>query len=80
MSNIDEDVLETVLNATPAITVSSLIIFGLTLSDWVYVFTILYTFIGICTMIKKHWIDPWLLEKEEKKIAIEQEENNNHEV
>lgn len=60
MSNVDKDALETVANATPAITVSSLIIFGLPLSDWVYVLTILYTFIGICTMIKKHWIDPWL--------------------
>ena len=62
MSNVDKDVLETVANATPAITVSSLIIFGLPLNDWVYVLTIVYTFIGICTMIKKHWINP-LLEK-----------------
>lgn len=71
MSNVDKDVLETVANATPAITVSSLIIFGLPLSDWVYVLTILYTFIGICTMIKKHWIDPWLENK-----RLRKDENN----
>lgn len=76
MANVDKDVLETVANATPAITVSSLIIFGLPLSDWVYVLTILYTFIGICTMIKKHWINPWL----ENKRIIKEENTNNHEI
>ena len=76
MSNVDKDVLETVANATPAITVSSLNIFGLPLNDWVYVLTILYTFIGICTMIKKHWINPWL----ENKRIIKEENTNNHEV
>lgn len=76
MPNIDKDVLETVANATPAITVSSLIIFGLPLNDWVYVLTILYTFIGICTMIKKHWINPWL----ENKRIIKEENTDNHEV
>lgn len=67
MPNVDKDVLETVANATPAITVSSLIIFGLPLNDWVYVLTILYTFIGICTMIKKHWINPWLEKRQLRK-------------
>lgn len=76
MPNVDKDVLETVVNATPAITVSSLIIFGLPLNDWVYVLTILYTFIGICTMIKKHWINPWL----ENRRIIKEENTNNHEV
>lgn len=76
MPNVDKDVLETVANATPAITVSSLIIFGLPLNDWVYVLTILYTFIGICTMIKKHWINPWL----ENKRIIKEENADNHEV
>lgn len=76
MSNVDKDILETVANATPAIAVSSLIIFGLPLNDWVYVLTILYTFIGICTMIKKHWINPWL----ESKRIIKEENTDNHEV
>lgn len=72
--NINKDTLETIANATPAITVSSLIIFGLPLNDWVYVLTILYTFLGICTMIKKHWINSWLENK--KKM----EDDKNHEV
>ena len=74
LNSIDRDSLETIANATPAITVSSLIVFGLPLSDWVYVLTILYTFLGICTMIKKHWINPWLENK--KKM----ENDKNHEV
>ena len=55
-----EELLENVASVTPAVAVSSSIVFGLPLSDWVYVVTIIYTFVGICTMIKKHWIDPWL--------------------
>ncbi len=71
LNSIDRDSLETIANATPAITVSSLIIFGLPLHDWVYVVTIIYTFVGICTMIKKHWIDPWL-----EKRQLEKDKNN----
>ena len=29
---------------------------GLTLHDWTYVFTIIYTLLGIITLVKKHWI------------------------
>nr|DAL76087.1 MAG TPA: holin [Caudoviricetes sp.] len=42
-------------------------ILGLPLSDWVYVITIIYTFVGICTMIKKHWVEPWLEKKRKEK-------------
>lgn len=55
-----EALLKNVASVAPAVAVSSSIVFGLPLSDWVYVVTILYTFVGICTMIKKHWIDPLL--------------------
>lgn len=55
-----KELLESVASVTPAVVVSSSIVFGLPLSDWVYVVTIVYTFVGICTMIKKHWIDHWL--------------------
>nr|DAE51225.1 MAG TPA: holin [Caudoviricetes sp.]DAI49089.1 MAG TPA: holin [Caudoviricetes sp.] len=51
---------------TPSVAVSSAVILGLPLSDWVYIVTIVYTFVGICTMIKKHWIDPWLEKKRKK--------------
>ena len=36
-------------------------------SDWVYVITIIYTFVGICTMIKKHWVEPWLEKRKKEK-------------
>ena len=66
-----EELLENVASVTPAVAVSSSIVFGLPLSDWVYVVTIIYTFVGICTMIKKHWIDPWLENRQLRK-----DENN----
>ena len=69
-----KELLENVASVSPAVAVSSSIVFGLPLSDWVYVVTIIYTFVGICTMIKKHWIDPWLEEQEEEK------RDKNHEV
>lgn len=64
--------LENVASVAPAVAVSSSIVFGLPLSDWVYVVTIIYTFVGICTMIKKYWIDPWL----EEKRQLRKDENN----
>lgn len=67
------ELLEDVASVAPAVAVSSFIVCGLPLSDWVYVVTIIYTFVGICTMIKKHWIDPWLEKQEEKR-------DKNHEV
>lgn len=66
-----EELLESAASVTPAVVVSSSIVFGLPLSDWVYVMTIIYTFVGICTMIKKHWIDHWL-----EKRQLRKDENN----
>lgn len=66
-----KELLESVASVTPAVVVSSSIVFGLPLSDWVYVVTIVYTFVGICTMIKKHWIDHWL-----EKRWLRKDENN----
>jgi hypothetical protein len=60
-------ILENVSQITPSLAVSSAVFLGLPLSDWVYIVTIVYTFVGICTMIKKHWIDPWLEKKKRKK-------------
>lgn len=62
-----EELLENVASVTPAVAVSSSIVFGLPLSDWVYVVTIIYTIVGICTMIKKHWVDPWLENKRKRR-------------
>lgn len=69
MNSVAEEqntILENIAQITPSLAVSSAAFLGLPLSDWVYIVTIVYTFVGICTMIKKHWIDPWLEKKRKK--------------
>lgn len=66
MADEQNNILENMAHITPSVAVSSAVILGLPLSDWVYIVTIVYTFVGICTMIKKHWIDPWLEKKRKK--------------
>lgn len=66
MADEQNSILENLTQITPSVAVSSAVILGLPLSDWVYIVTIVYTFVGICTMIKKHWIDPWLEKKRKK--------------
>lgn len=67
MSDEQSTILENIAQITPSVAVSSAVFLGLPLSDWVYIVTIVYTFVGICTMIKKHWIDPWLDKKRKNK-------------
>lgn len=67
MADEQNNILENIAQITPSVAVSSAVFLGLPLSDWVYIVTIVYTFVGICTMIKKHWIDPWLEKKKRKK-------------
>lgn len=70
MSDLDEksgSLSENIAQVAPSLAVSSAVILGLPLSDWVYVITIIYTFVGICTMIKKHWVEPWLEKKRKEK-------------
>lgn len=66
MADEQNNILENIAQITPSVAVSSAVFLGLPLSDWVYIVTIVYTFVGICTMIKKHWIDPWLEKKRNK--------------
>lgn len=66
MAEEQNNILENIAQITPSLAVSSAVFLGLPLSDWVYIVTIVYTFVGICTMIKKHWIDPWLEKKRKK--------------
>lgn len=66
MADEQNSILENLAQITPSVAVYSAVILGLPLSDWVYIVTIVYTFVGICTMIKKHWIDPWLEKKRKK--------------
>lgn len=67
MADEQNTTLENIVQVTPSVAVSSVIFLGVPLSDWVYIVTIVYTFVGICTMIKKHWIDPWLEKRKRKK-------------
>lgn len=66
MADEQNNILENMAQITPSVAVSSAVILRLPLSDWVYIVTIVYTFVGICTIIKKHWIDPWLEKKRKK--------------
>lgn len=66
MADEQNNILENMVQIAPSVAVSSAVILGLPLSDWVYIVTIVYTFVGFCTMIKKHWIDPWLEKKRKK--------------
>lgn len=70
MNPIDEEsgnLAENIAQVAPSLAVSSAVILGLPLSDWVYVITIIYTFVGIYTMIKKHWVEPWLEKRRKEK-------------
>ena len=70
MNPLDEEsgnLAENIAQVSPSLAVSSAVIIGLPLSDWVYVITIIYTFVGICTMIKKHWVEPWLEKRRKEK-------------
>lgn len=67
MPDEQNNILENIAQITPSLAVSSAVFLGLPLSDWVYIVTIVYTFVGICTMIKKHWIDLWLEKKRKNK-------------
>lgn len=67
MADEQNNILENIAQIAPSLAVSSAVFLGLPLSDWVYIVTIVYTFVGICTMIKKHWIDPWLEKKRKNK-------------
>lgn len=72
-------IAEEILQFTPPTVVSCTTLFGLPLSEWVYLVTILYTIVGILTVIKRHWIDPYLRAKRrlrhiEEKIKHEYEQ------
>lgn len=49
-----------IINMSPPIAVTGVTFLGVDLSDWVYIGTIVYTIVGIITMIKKYWVYPYL--------------------
>lgn len=62
----DEDVkkiADGVLQSSPPAVVSSCTLLGFPLSDWIYIATIIYTFVGILSIIKRYWVDPYLRAK-----------------
>lgn len=66
------------INMSPPIAVTGVTFLEVALSDWVYIGTIVYTIVGILTMIKKHWVDPYLAARKvrinEKQRIIRQRE------
>lgn len=67
-----------IINMSPPIAVTGVTVLGVALSDWVYIGTIVYTIVGIITMIKKHWVDPYLAARrvrinEEQRIIRQRE-------
>lgn len=75
----DEGVIsKDIINMSPPIAVTGVTFLGVALSDWVYIGTIVYTIVGIITMIKKHWVDPYLAARKvrinEKQRIIRQRE------
>lgn len=84
----DEDVkkiAEGVLQSSPPAVVSSCTLLGFPLSDWVYIATIIYTIVGILSIIKRYWVDPYLRAKRRLreieariKREYEQQEKENH--
>lgn len=54
--NEGSDLMLDAATATPPVFVSGLTLFGVQLHDWVYLATLLYTFIAIVTIIRKNWI------------------------
>lgn len=67
-----------IISMSPPIAVTGVTVLGVALSDWVYIGTIVYTIVGIITMIKKHWVDPYLAARKvrinEKQRIIRQRE------
>ena len=72
----NEKILESIISVSPPTVVSCTTLLGIPLSDWVYISTIIYTIVGIITLIKKHWLDPW---REQKKKLLEIQHRKNTE-
>jgi hypothetical protein len=62
-----------IINMSPPIAVTGVTFLGVALSDWVYIGTIVYTIVGIITMIKKYWVDPYLAAR---RVRINEEQRN----
>lgn len=59
MRNEGIDALASGAKASPPITVAAATMAGMSLQDWVYVLTIIYTLLLIAQHIWTKWIRPW---------------------
>lgn len=55
-----DSIAKDIINMSPPIAVTGVTVLGVALSDWVYIGTIVYTIVGIMTIIKKYWVVPYL--------------------
>lgn len=73
-----ESRVKDIISLSPPIAITGVTVLGVALSDWVYIGTIVYTIVGIMTMIKKYWVDPYLVARKvrinEKQRIIRQRE------
>lgn len=72
MAENSSSLVTDITQVSPVLAVASCSIAGLPLSDWVYIATLVYTFVGIITMIKKHWFN-----QEDQEDKEDKEDNNN---
>lgn len=71
-------IVNDIISMSPPLAITGVTVLGVALSDWVYIGTLVYTIVGIITMIKKHWVDPYLAARKvrinEKQRIIRQRE------
>ena len=56
------DVAVDAAKAAPPVVVSALSLFGVSLADWAYTLTIIYTLLLIVQHVWKNWVKPFLSE------------------
>ena len=67
MINNSDDFATEILQMSPAVAVSGVTFMGFPLNEWVYILTIIYTAVCILSVIKKHWVDPYINNKNKNK-------------
>lgn len=55
-SSNNDGIVNSIIQMSPPVAVSGITMFGISMHDWVYVATLIYTVVGIATLIKKHWL------------------------
>jgi hypothetical protein len=58
MSHTNSDIVTEVVRATPPVTVGGLTLFGVGLSDWVLLLTLVYTALQVYFLLRDKWYTP----------------------